>query len=678
MKTKLGILLVVASSMGLLACSPKPAVKELVEPEARQAERQELEPLLRKVEHLSWSIRGSALGSSERAQVESLLRQERPDISAVAKLLVYDGKSTEHALGILLPQFGSLSNVPYVALLGGVLSTFKDESGREIHYLEPPFGPAKPCNARDAIAVRPWWDTDSEIWVCPSAYRPDKLVHADGLFCPNPTSASLHEECGCGPYMMLCFQSEAQRDALRLGLYKELMLTVKHNIESGAALTELFTQNGTFRDPMAELYERRHAVAYGKNPDDVFRDYGDWPKEGRMAPRKELFEGQHAGLLTTPPLLRALPAPRERMQVYADNLWCLPPRSVKVETAAVLTLPTEFRVLHEEGFQIAHMEGCESCHARLDYSLPFFRSYTFLAFLPPKPGRKGLEQQNQMLGKVYVNGLDDFRGEAPANPHGYGSMAVKLPEFRQCMSKRIVDQVFGDGAVPGDYRAVEEHFTDTASYQMLLTIAATRFLESTREEPRIEFPKASEQPVAESSGAEVSVSPELYAMIENRCTYCHGAEEASLISLERTTFPRETLLAMLEAISSQRMPKGEVLSDTERLDFIRRLSTHVWRDPHDLEIGFRYFSGGYEGMRTLPPQTLYDIIGTRVGQKVEASIPVPYNAYGRDHSTYNPTIALSVIRAALDACKAQHPNGDDATLRGCVVDATKVSGLLSF
>jgi hypothetical protein len=678
MTTKLGISLIIASSAGLIACSPRSSAKAHVEPEAPAAARQDPELLLRKVEHLSWSMRGSALDTGERAQVEALLRQEQPDIPAVARLLVGDDKSAEHALGILLPQFGSLANVPYVALLGGVLSKFKDASGREIHYLEPPFGPAKPCDAKDAVKVRPWWDTGSEIWVCPSAYRPDKLVHDDGIFCPNPTSATLHEDCGCGPYMMLCFQSEEQRHALRVGLFAELMRTVKHNVESDAALTELFTQNATFRDPMAELYERRHAVAYGKDPDEVFRDYGDWPREGRMAPRKELFDGQHAGLLTTPPLLRALPAPRERMQVYADNLWCLPPRSVKVETSAVLELPTEFRVLHEEGFQIAHMEGCETCHARIDYSLPFFRSYSFLAFFPPQPGRKGLDQQNQPMGKIYIDGLNDFRGEAPANPHGYGSMAVKVPEFRQCMSKRIVDQVFGESAAPGDYQAVQERFTDAASYRALLMIAATRFLEATREEPRIEAPRPSSLPVAEHAGDEVSMSPELSAMVESHCLDCHGAEEQSIVSLERPALPRELLLAMLEAISSQRMPKGEVLSDTERFKFIRHLSTHVWRDPHDLEIGFRYFSGGHEGIRILPPRTLYDIVGARTGQRVEAGVPVPYHGYGRDHSTYTPTIALSVVGAALDACKAQHPKADEATLRKCVVDATQVSGLLSF
>ncbi len=649
------------------ACS----TPKTVDPQVRNVPETSPEVSVGQLESLSWGLRGRPLASDERTRIATLLQDEKGDIAAVVQLLVDHEDTSKHALNVLLPQFGTLSNVPYVPLLGGALNKYTGDSGREVYYLTPPFGPEEKCTEDEALQVRPWWATDTQVWVCPSAYQPEKLFHKDGIFCPNITSAHLKDECGCGPYLMLCYRDEEQRNEMRAALYNEMTRTVQRNVEHNDPIAELFTQKDTFREPFAEFQERRNAVAYGQDPDVVFKDFDEWPEAGVFAPRDEFFPGHHAGLLTTATMLEALPGPRQRLQVYADNLWCLPTRSARVDTHAILDLPTNFRVAREEAYKIAHMEGCEQCHARLDYALPYFDTYKNLAFTPPP------EKISQ--AKFYINDLSDYRGEAPATPHGFATMAVSQPEFRRCMSERIVSQVFGAQATKEDHEAVYGTATQASTYRELVTVAATRYLTGAVQDESVASSPPAPSDSHSAGAATIKASPPLVAMLNDYCLDCHGVGDESVVQLDQEVLSKPTLLAMLEEIMSSRMPKGERLGRDEELRFISELSRHVWQDRAMLEVGFHYYTQGHDAIPSLPPSTLYEIVADRTGQSVEVGAPVPFNVYGRDASTYNPTVALSVMTTALEACRTKlGKEAQESALKECVEQATAVAGMLSF
>jgi len=91
--------------------------------------------------------------------------------------------------------------------------------------------------------------------------------------------------------------------------------------------------------------------------------------------RPELDSGQHAGILTTAQMLYMFTGPRERVQAYQEIMWCVEARSVRVTADEIFALGTaNFREEHQDAFKLAARPVCDTCHARLDHAVPFFRA----------------------------------------------------------------------------------------------------------------------------------------------------------------------------------------------------------------------------------------------------------------------------------------------------------------
>jgi len=653
---KLAVAAVAAAAAALAACRGPaqragPPPQPVVSPPAAVPAAPAAPPvnLTETLGELSLLARGRELSAAER---QALAGVDAAGARRFVAELAGDPAVARQALAVLLPWASGWPGIRHFPL-----SAATTASGKPYLYWE------RPCAEKDLVRATPWWDRGKPVWICRDNYRPERPFDRTVGYMCQPTMPG----CGCGPYLLACSPDDATETQLRLSLRAELADTVVHLIGQRAPLRELFVSNATHRDRRAELWYRSARVLAGEPAAQVFQGYEAWPDTPIWAPRHERVPGQEAGLLTTAHMLWQQQGPRERMQLYHQTLWCVDSRSVKVSADQIFGLgTTEFRERRDEGLKLAETPVCDTCHARLDHSLAFFAAHEKHAFIAPRdPAR---------TAKLYFHDRDDLRGEDVALPGGFARLATAVPEFGQCMSRRIVDHVLGADAASDDYRAVHDAFARAGDYQSLLQVALARRLER-----RLGggAPGAPGAPGAGAGapGAGAGSLPELLAA---HCSDCHGAGERVDLSrgsrasrASRGELAPPVLLQALEEVSAGRMPRSfPPLGRAERGRLIDALIA-AWPRP-DERAGLRQaYTGALHALPTLPPHVIQQVIHDRVGLGGDpdaGAIPSPYKLLGRRHLQLTPDLMLFMATQAVKACKQQPRAGE--SLDACAARAT--------
>jgi len=621
------------------------------------------------LEEIALMTVGAPLSLSELAAAKAKIDRGDATIESYVGALLMDPRfSRDVAPSIVLNKKAvDLSEeVPWE-----ILRSITTEAKQRIYYLR------KPCTAKEAERVHPWWDRATEVLVCPDAHQPDHLREPkSGWFCGGDNlDAARSPFCGCGPNLMFCARDEDANAELRRALRSETQRTVAHLVANDEPLASIFTVNETVRGKESELFYQRWRVVRGEIAE--VPDLSAWKEE--LAPRPESQRGQHAGVLTTPHMLLFGDTPRARMRNFYDLLWCEAPASQRVSTAQILALGvTDLR--DGAGWkQLAAMPVCTSCHARLDYGMQFFAGYPSsfvgLVFTGHAVGH----------GPLYAKDITDARGEGELTPRAFAELATKQPEFLRCMARDVAEHVFGDAA-PEEARAIEAALQKRPTLRSALYEALVRYA---RRAPRsahaIEWPSggagivavgsgdagsaapASASVVDTSDGARVAPSAPLRALLERHCGACHREGERAW--LKDATFDRARAIAILEAVAFRGMPRdGMRAGDRQRL--VRALVAAIWSGAAR-EEAMRW----YAGMRALPVEredAMLRLIEARAGGRDEDAATWSLLESDRhDVSQLGTPVVLSVTLAALRDCKA----AGAADLDACVAKSADLAAV---
>jgi hypothetical protein len=526
------------------------------------------------------------------------------------------------------------------------------------------------CAPDQALHIHPWWDLDHEIAVCPDAYRPDRWL-ATSVAGQPPTdclSMSAPDEggCGCGPNLVRCFASPEHREEVVRSLHEELRATVEYVVAHDLPIERAFTGNETFRDRNAELVRRIEVIEARHTRDALpqLQTIASWPAAGAWAPREELSEGQHAGVLTSPLLLYNLPDRRQRMAILYDPLWCVEPDSqgATPEMLAHIASPN----LQLDGaawHELAARPLCTNCHARLDYGMQFFWGYPNGAlqsyFVP--------ELQQHGKGPLYGHDISDLRGEAPLNPRGFAELAVAQPEFRECMARDFAAYVLGDRVNADIVEAIARHAQPGAtSARTFMREALLALVVAWAERPAAPI-----SPVAgaTAAGGDVAVTPAMKAQLADNCLDCHDANP-DRVDLSQARLPRATVIEMLDQVAFGHMPKSRALASASRRAFATPFIAALWTGD-DAAIASRYFIGRMAALPAFRPELVLEL--AHGGQDARWRM---FEQFVRsDLQQVTPGVATTAGVAAIEACEqAQKANGQAAIDR-CIDESIHLSGM---
>ena len=552
-----------------------------------------------------------------------------------------------------------------------VLRSFKEDDVK-IYYTR------EKCAKSEAKSVKPWWDPEHEVLVCPSAYRPEVKGDKAGRTCGA-------EVCGCGPMLMDCTESKDHYQKTQERVQQEVIETASYVVDGNLPIEKLFTMNETVRNNDAELLYRRARVAAGEDPSLlVVTGYGDF--KGKLKERVEQIPGQAAGILSSPALTYSSDALRGVMRNYYDYLWCTGVQSSRVSTQAVLGLDIVDLRVGDGWKKLASMNICTDCHARLDYGMQFFWGYpssTMGIDFRPSLARTG-------QGPLYGRNIKDERGVADLTPAGFANIATSQPEFGDCMTRRVVDHVFGGTNSGKDYAAVRETFDKTHQIKAMLRTAMVRFAKRKPSELPVAASTTTATPAATLAatdaavdGDKIALTPALMKMIKKDCKECHGKDDE--VNLLVDSLDRKTLATMIDKVGFGAMPKNtEGLEDRERRAFVTEVASLLFTGS-DRDTVTSYFA---DNMR---PQPVHRF--TSAMQSVTASAALDRKDNDKDKPlksfrpssvessipqsqlVYSPGVAVSSGVSALRTCKEIGLTG--AALRGCVERASSPDNVVT-
>jgi hypothetical protein len=522
------------------------------------------------------------------------------------------------------------------------------------------------CDREAAEKVKAWWG--EEVLVCPDSHRPTVLGDGQGKMCgssmldPRDTDV-----CGCGPELMYCTKNDDHYQKTQDSFQRELIDTAAHVVDGNLPIEQLFTMNETVRTDIGEMMYRRARVAAGEKIsliDDSFE------KSPRLAPRKEMIPGQHAGLLTTPSMTYASDALRGVMRNTYDYLWCTGVPGARVSTQSILDLKAVDLRVGEGWKDLAAMNVCTDCHARLDYGMQFFWGYpssTAGVDFRPELALKG-------KGPLYLRDIRDERGSDDLTPAGFARLATSQPEFGDCMTRRIVDHVFNGTETSADFDAVRKSFEATHRMKSMLRVAMVRYAERERSGKATSAPaRAGDSIVRE--GGRIKVSARLHEMLEESCKECHKAGRELDVTV--ASFDRDTLLHMLDSVGFGAMPKGAAgLDDAARKALVDELARHVFVDDHERAIATAWFQSGVRGLPVHRFASAMSVVKARVGDGDKGWRPSAVEtATPQGFISYSPAIALS---SAVTAARSCRENGlKDAEYEACVERASSPTAVIA-
>ncbi|HEX8114713.1 MAG TPA: hypothetical protein VF516_43585 [Kofleriaceae bacterium] len=586
----------------------------------------------------------------ELAEASGALSAGQQELRAFVAGLVATDASTAFASFALFPWESNPGNPPQgFGQLFFELGTF-EQAGQTVHFLtggnvvgdSVVAGSAKPpCTLREAERVRPWWDPEHEILVCPSSHRPDRIRAINGKhkLCSPVTPEFERQGCGCGPSLMYCIKSE-RLDDISLSLHKEFNDTIAWAVGQDRPLQDVFRGRETVRDWLVEWLYRRQLVESGA-PAERLSAAGWAP--GR-SPRPELHPGAHAGLLTSPQVALLGCEPRERLMQISNLIWCVKPRSVSVTADTVFKLPTNFRAPMQGWQLLASMPVCDGCHARMDYGAQFFAGMTagfhYDSQISPHAGS---------TMSMFMNDQFDLRGKGEQTPAGFAELAVSQPEFGACMSQRVAAHVFGQHATADDVGSLLEVFKTRPTYRALLTSAlvsyAERRLWSAGERGEI----AHADPAAAQLG--------LGALVEQYCSDCHdaGSPAEKVWNSTRALADHGAMVQALDSIGDRRMPPArDPLDPAVRQRFVALLAERIWPDTEPRSAALDNYSGRLDNVEVHRRASTMKIIGALAGVDLDdaiAKLAAFYAGRGRDDQEYTPDFALNTVIDGVAACK---------------------------
>lgn len=602
------------------------------------------------VSDLTLLATGRPLASAEAERVAAGLNDGRLELDRWLDNLVEDPALGDRiAKGIVLGPQGNKAQHPVSEHL---ILRQREEGGQPIYYLR------EACTSDQAEKVSPWWAPESTVLICPDSYRPEVRGDAEGRACGATTlSPRTDSTCGCGPRLIFCTRDRDQYEDLRRSVQAEVDDTLAFVVNQDLPLEQLFLMNETVRDRNAEFLYRRARILAGE-PDDLveIEGFGSTP---RLAPRHEQVEGQQAGILSTPSMIYVSDALRGTMRQYYDYLWCTGGSSSRVTTAAVLGLAV-VNLREGDGWkQLAGMDICTDCHARLDYGMQFFSGYPSstrgIDYLP------ALAQQGS--GPLYGANIGDPRGEAPLNPLGFARLALSQPEFGDCMTDKVVNYVMSGRSTPDDFDAVRLSFEDEHSVRAMLRTAMRRAVLAALAPQAA--PSATVSAAPPTSGA---LSTQTQSQLESSCLYCHDGVDAH--DLGGPNFDRLTLLTMLEQVSFQQMPPTPGgLYPAEREALVEGLIAALWDGADERASARSFYQDGLRAYPAHPYRTALATAAKRAGSDDDPKLRSVEPSVSKELQRVSPGFAASVGLAALQSCKEAGQAGE--ALARCVREASE-------
>ncbi len=614
---------------------------------------------LARLKTLALLATGQPLSAQEEKRLQAGLSKER--LPEFVRGLMGKEEAARYAPNALFPAEVRAKWTPFQVIdYGFDLKTFEHE-GQEIYFLYAR------CDPKTAVSVRPWWDLESEVLVCPDSYKPElegiEFDPKHTAICGGRNRSSYSKDCGCGPALMNCSKGFKFNRKIFQSTQDEFSDTVAHVAKRDVPLSTMFTMNESVRDRTAEFFYARWRIQSGEDPKKVFADLARWPKEGaKLAKRPNLSHELHAGVLTTHHLLYLSSGPRERIQQFSDVMWCIEPVSVRVEAEKLFDLvSTNFREM--VGWEkLANAPGCETCHARIDYGVRFFSEFPSIQFALgywPHYRVKG-------RGPMYIDDKEDHRGDEELTPSGFARLAIRQPEFEKCMISRVTRHVFGRDSLPADIEAVQKAYQENSSYKNLMTTALVRFgLGAPRPKPKLE----EEPQVSSSSDGPIALDGKLGEMIENECIECHAVGDDDVPSFAKESVTRKMMMAMLDEVAARQMPKRAVgMHPANRAAMMREMIKRLWKEGPKRQVALGHLTGEALGVPVVRPDAVHQLL-------VERSKADPEKA-GRSillHSTlsadrevleYNSGFSIAVALDGLNLCKSAGHQG--AELDACL------------
>lgn len=505
---------------------------------------------------------------------------------------------------------------PAVFRVGAALK--QTETTPPVHFL------LSPCEAKDAVKVKPWWGGD-EILICPSSYLPENFADASGRACSGskllaevagmvPVEPSANPVCGCGPQLMRCFPDEPSKWANVESFTSEINDTVGHIIESDRFIGDIYTTNETERNARIDFFYDRWLVEAGqkKSLDPRPANWAEAPS--RWAKRYEQMEGAHAGVLTTPNMLFGDKGGRPMMRDLYEAAWCVEPEAGNVKTEDVLHLGQADMRAGAGWQELAERPVCTGCHARLDYSRQFFNGFA--------DNRQAMHfdarHQDVAPGKLYGRNIRDYRGEQARTPQNLGRFVVSQPEFAACITRKVVGHVFGDQTTVADRRAVETAFTKThGNFRQVMREALVRFAAREATVPAAPHWGSGEK---NSMEARARVPESVKRLLSQSCAECHGTDEW----LEKG-LARSEMEDVVRQVSTSVMPPSDAerpLASAEREQLVAMLGKVLWKDPDERQAALDDFarSAKEETMAPAPHSVSVEIpMGPANGKKIVLS-----------------------------------------------------------
>jgi hypothetical protein len=516
----------------------------------------------------------------------------------------------------------------------------------------------KACDAKEVVAVDAWWGGKAKV--CPDAYRPDVKGDDVGRTCgASFLNPSLSEVCGCGPALMWCTKDAAHWEKVKSDVQREVTDTVSWVVNNDQPIEKIFTMNETVRGENAEAVYRRSRALAGEPVEKVF-DRSDFPKEGTKTPvpRHNQVPGQHAGILTAPSMIYGSDALRGVMRNYFDYLWCATNSASRVTTEAVLGLDVVDLRVGDGWKQLASMNICTDCHARLDYGMQFFHGWpssTMGVDFRPKDALNG-------AGRFYAANIKDLRGEAELNAEGFAKLATSQPEFGDCISRRVTDHVFNGSARPDDVAAVIKTYASDHTLKAMLRTAMIRYAESVLHgrpaEPAV-APSVAEVVAASTDPTKVTLSSSLRRRIDNNCMECH--DKGDDFDFNGAALPRELVEHMLEQVAFGVMPKtAEGLSGPEREALINDLAGVLFVDEAERKTALAWFTSAFRPHPVHRFRSFLDTVAQRAGaSRSSLALRGVETAVDQANMVFSPTMAVAAGVAALKECRARHKDPRD-------------------
>ncbi|MCB9528084.1 MAG: hypothetical protein H6701_06750 [Myxococcales bacterium] len=616
----------------------------------------------RTLDNLAVILTGRPLGAKDAGAVADEIASGSTTVEAfVDAQLAEEGFARQIASSLVFG--GPVSVKERHPVAGHSVLRARQVDGERVYFLRAP------CPLDEAVAVHPWWDPDDPIRVCPEAYRPESRGDAEGRTCgASMLSPGASQACGCGPRLMYCSRDAAHFAQVRQSLKREIDDTVVAVVEAGGPIDPLFTGVETVRDRNAEFVYRRARVAAGEDP--ALLDLEDFGEKARRAPRHEQVPGHHAGLLTAPALVYGSDALRGVMRNYYTYLWCSEPTRSNVTTEAVMKLGKVDLRVGDGWRQLAAMDVCTDCHARLDYGMQFFNGYPSsvngLDFRP----REALAGE----GPLYGADIGDARGTGPLTPNGFARLALAQPEFGQCLTRRVVDHVFNGMGTAADFDAVEAVFARTRDLKQMVRVAALRLAVR----PPAPVAAAKEAAVATEAavaavGDEITVPAPVRAFMDNHCVECH--DEGERYPLHHAKLPRATVEEMLDLVAFGVMPATpRGLDDEARRRFVALTVPLLWSDPAEQAMARAFYSDAYRAHPVPQFGAAMRMVADRAGSQKRPSLSMLEYAIQQGEARFSPGFATAAGLTALTACKAAGEAGD--ALVACVARASAPEALI--